>query len=81
MLTYIRSQRVMNERGMGLIDIETCLDKMKTKLAASITKIRIEKQALNLQFLLPPHLRDEKVARAVTSPIITAWFNKFKTNL
>lgn len=63
------------------IDIETCLDKMKTKLAASITKIRIEKQALNLQFLLPPHLRDEKVARAVTNPIITGWFNKFKLNM
>lgn len=59
-------------------DIETCLDKMKTKLAASITKIRIEKQALNLQFLLPQHLRDEKVARAVTSPIICAWINTHK---
>lgn len=59
-------------------DIETCLDKMKTKLAASITKIRIEKQALNLQFLLPVHLRDEKVARAVTSPIISGWLNRFK---
>lgn len=44
---------------------------MKTKLAASITKIRIEKQALNLQLLLPVHLRDEKVARAVQTPIIT----------
>lgn len=62
-------------------DIETCLDKMKTKLAASITKIRIEKQALNLQYLLPSHLRDEKVARAVTNPIITGWFNKFKKSL
>ncbi|CAG9806104.1 unnamed protein product [Chironomus riparius] len=61
--------------------IETCLDKMKTKLAASITKIRIEKQALNLQYLLPSHLRDEKVARAVTNPIITGWFNKFKKSL
>lgn len=59
-------------------DIETCLDKMKTKLAASITKIRIEKQALNLQFLLPVHLRDEKVAFQVTSPIISGWINKFK---
>lgn len=59
-------------------DIETCLDKMKTKLAASITKIRIEKQALNLQFLLPVHLRDEKVARAVTNPIVTGWINKYK---
>jgi len=54
---------------------------MKTKLAASITKIRIEKQALNLQYLLPSHLRDEKVARAVTNPIITGWFNKFKKSL
>ena len=62
-------------------DIETCVDKMKTKLAASITKIRIEKQALNLQYLLPSHLRDEKVARAVTNPIITGWFNKFKKSL
>ena len=59
-------------------DIETCLDKMKTKLAASITKIRIEKQALNLQFLLPVHLRDEKVARATLNPIISGWINKFK---
>lgn len=62
-------------------DIETCLDKMKTKLAASITKIRIEKQALNLQYLLPVHLRDEKVARAVQTPIITGWLNKFKEDV
>lgn len=62
-------------------DIETCLDRMKTKLAASITKIRIEKQALNLQYLLPVHLRDEKVARAVQTPIITGWLNKFKEDV
>lgn len=57
-------------------DIESCLDEMKTKLAAAITKIRIEKQALSLQFLLPIHLRNEKVAKAVTNPIITGWVNK-----
>lgn len=60
------------------LDIEYCLEEMNTKLAASITKIRIEKQALDLQSLLPIHLRDEKVARAVCNPVISGWINRFK---
>ncbi len=54
------------------------MEEMTNRLAASITKIRIEKQALDLQSLLPIHLRDEKVARAVTNPIISGWLNRFK---
>lgn len=67
---------VANFGNFSFEDIESCLDEMKTKLAAAITKIRIEKQALSLQFLLPIHLRNEKVAKAVTNPIITGWVNK-----
>lgn len=51
---------------------------MKIKLAASITKIRIERQALDLQSLLPAHLRDDKVAKVVTNPVISGWISRFK---
>jgi hypothetical protein len=62
----------------GLLEIEATLWEYKTKLAASITRLRIQSNALVLSQLLPKHLQDNKVALAVSSPILTGWVNNFQ---
>jgi hypothetical protein len=61
-----------------LLEIEALLWEYKTKLAASITRLRIQSNALVLAQLLPRHLQDNKVALAVSSPILTGWVNNFQ---
>lgn len=63
---------------MHITDIERKLYKCKTKLAASITRLRVQNNALHLSQLLPIHLQDAKVAVAVSYPILTGWINTFK---
>uniref|UniRef100_A0A336M9L1 CSON014079 protein n=1 Tax=Culicoides sonorensis TaxID=179676 RepID=A0A336M9L1_CULSO len=62
----------------NLLDIEEKLFKSKTKLAASITRLRVQNNALHLSQLLPVHLQDAKVAVAVSYPVLTGWINTFK---
>lgn len=59
-------------------EIEDKLYASKTKLAASITRLRVQNNALHLSQLLPVHLQDAKVAVAVSYPILTGWINTFK---
>lgn len=44
-------------------------------LAAAISRIRIKNNALTLAEMLPSHLQDEKVAKAIANPIVTGWIN------
>ncbi|CAL7936169.1 unnamed protein product [Xylocopa violacea] len=63
----------------GLTDIENSLLEVKTHLAASISRLRIRNSALNLDELLPTHLR---VIGGVTwgeqATIVSGWINTIK---
>ncbi|EAT35325.1 AAEL012498-PA [Aedes aegypti] len=61
-----------------LLDIEYCLESNSVKIAAALTRIRIQNSAYSLITLLPPHLQDDKVAVVVSNPIITGWMNTFR---
>ncbi|XP_065079450.1 uncharacterized protein LOC135702356 [Ochlerotatus camptorhynchus] len=64
--------------GAHLLDIEHCLESNSVKIAAALTRIRIQNSAYSLISLLPPHLQDDKVAVVVSNPIITGWINTFR---
>uniref|UniRef100_A0A182JNV3 Ubiquitin-protein ligase E3A n=1 Tax=Anopheles christyi TaxID=43041 RepID=A0A182JNV3_9DIPT len=61
-----------------LLEIERCLELNSIKIAAALTRIRIQNSAYNMQCLLPLHLQDNKVAVVVSNPIITGWINTFR---
>ncbi|XP_019548610.3 uncharacterized protein LOC109418830 isoform X1 [Aedes albopictus] len=61
-----------------LLEIEYCLESNSVKIAAALTRIRIQNSAYSLITLLPPHLQDDKVAVVVSNPIITGWINTFR---
>ncbi|XP_053679235.1 uncharacterized protein LOC128730226 [Anopheles nili] len=61
-----------------LLEIERCLEQNSVKIAAALTRIRIQNSAYNMQSLLPLHLQDDKVAIVVSNPIITGWINTFR---
>ncbi|XP_058835489.1 uncharacterized protein LOC131692450 isoform X2 [Topomyia yanbarensis] len=61
-----------------LLEIEKCLEIHNVKIAAALTRIRIQNSAYSLITLLPPHLQDEKVAAVVSNPIVTGWINTFR---
>ncbi|XP_035901102.1 uncharacterized protein LOC118507159 isoform X1 [Anopheles stephensi] len=61
-----------------LLEIERCLELNSVKIAAALTRIRIQNSAYNMQCLLPLHLQDNKVAIVVSNPIITGWINTFR---
>ncbi|KFB49986.1 AGAP012365-PA-like protein [Anopheles sinensis] len=61
----------------NLLEIERCLELNSIKIAAALTRIRIQNSAYNMQCLLPLHLQDDKVAIVVSNPIITGWINTF----
>ncbi|KAM7356317.1 putative methyltransferase NSUN7 [Cochliomyia hominivorax] len=62
---------------MNIKDLADSLWTSRTKLAASISRMRIKYGALQLSQLLPIHLQNEKVAMAATSPVVTGWINPF----
>ncbi|XP_036325938.1 uncharacterized protein LOC118738974 [Rhagoletis pomonella] len=49
----------------------------RKSLAASISRMRIKFNALNLSKLLPIHLQNEKVATAASNTMVTGWINPF----
>jgi len=49
----------------------------RIRLAASISRMRIQVGALRLSQLLPIHLQNEKVAIAAANPVVTGWINPF----
>ncbi|XP_059608104.1 uncharacterized protein LOC132255948 [Phlebotomus argentipes] len=61
-----------------LTDIDNRLWEYRIKLAAALSRLRIENGALTLSHLLPVHLQDEKVAVAAANPIVSGWINPFK---
>ncbi|KAL0116807.1 hypothetical protein PUN28_010019 [Cardiocondyla obscurior] len=62
-----------------LKDIEDALLKAKTHLAASISRLRIKGSALNLDELLPTHLRiAEGICWADQSAIASGWINTMR---
>ncbi|XP_055694802.1 uncharacterized protein LOC129796701 isoform X2 [Lutzomyia longipalpis] len=61
-----------------LAGIDDRLWEHRIKLAAALSRLRIENGALKLAHLLPPHLQDEKVAIAAANPIVSGWINPFK---
>ncbi|XP_055629811.1 uncharacterized protein LOC129770776 isoform X2 [Toxorhynchites rutilus septentrionalis] len=61
-----------------LLEIENCLESNSVKIAAALTRIRIQNSAYSLITLLPLHLQDDKVAIVVSNPIITGWINTFR---
>ncbi|XP_011873581.1 PREDICTED: uncharacterized protein LOC105565196 isoform X2 [Vollenhovia emeryi] len=64
---------------VGLKDIEDALLKAKTHLAASISRLRIGGSALNLDQLLPAHLRiAEGISWADKGAIASGWINTIK---
>ncbi|XP_008551675.2 uncharacterized protein LOC103574095 [Microplitis demolitor] len=62
----------------GLLGIEESLLKIKTKLAASISRLRIGGSALTLDKLLPEHLRQEGVCWTDDEAIASGWVNTIK---
>lgn len=64
-----------------LPDLDAALWRLRIKLAAAVSRLRIARSALRLTDLLPPHLRDERVARGRLLAPLTAWVNKNKVAL
>uniref|UniRef100_A0A1A9Z6N5 Uncharacterized protein n=1 Tax=Glossina pallidipes TaxID=7398 RepID=A0A1A9Z6N5_GLOPL len=64
-------------KAVNVTDVAECIWKFRTKLAASISRMRIEYCALNLSDLLPIHLQNDKVAKAILNPLVTGWINPF----
>ncbi|XP_034952478.1 uncharacterized protein [Chelonus insularis] len=62
----------------ALFDIEEALIKMKTKLAASVSRLRIGGAAFTLDNLLPVHLRNEGINWTYEQAIATGWVNTIK---
>ncbi|GAB0093934.1 Ubiquitin-protein ligase E3A, N-terminal zinc-binding domain [Sergentomyia squamirostris] len=61
-----------------LTEVDEKLWSHRIKLAAALSRLRIENGALTLSHLLPIHLQDEKVAIAAANPIVSGWINPFK---
>ncbi|XP_055592929.1 uncharacterized protein LOC129744438 [Uranotaenia lowii] len=61
-----------------LFEIDQCLEVDSVKIAAALTRIRIQNSAYDLTTLLPAHLQDDKVAVVVSNPIVTGWINLFR---
>ncbi|XP_046414680.1 LOW QUALITY PROTEIN: uncharacterized protein LOC124176889 [Neodiprion fabricii] len=63
----------------GLKEIEDALLKAKTRLAASVSRLRIGGSALNLSELLPQHLRTaEGVVWGENGAVASGWVNTLK---
>ncbi|KAJ9581286.1 hypothetical protein L9F63_023536, partial [Diploptera punctata] len=60
----------------GLLEADNLLWNMRVKLAASVARLRIKNNALQLSQLLPLHLRDERVIALDEAPV-TGWINTF----
>ncbi|XP_014235604.1 uncharacterized protein LOC106658253 [Trichogramma pretiosum] len=66
-------------REAGLLEIEQALQDTKTRLAASLSRLRIGGSALNLDELLPAHLRTaEGVTWGDEGAIASGWVNSSK---
>ncbi|RLU18140.1 hypothetical protein DMN91_010383 [Ooceraea biroi] len=66
-------------KAVGLKDIEDALLNAKTHLAASISRLRIGGSALNLDQLLPTHLRiAEGISWADEGAIASGWINTIR---
>lgn len=59
----------------NLLVIDEALWKYRVKLAAAIARIRIKKGALQLNDLLPVHLRDERLSQRIEETPLTCWVN------
>uniref|UniRef100_A0A1A9WQ06 SAM-dependent MTase RsmB/NOP-type domain-containing protein n=1 Tax=Glossina brevipalpis TaxID=37001 RepID=A0A1A9WQ06_9MUSC len=64
-------------KAVRISDVAESIWKFRTKLAASIARMRIEYCALSLSELLPIHLQNDKVAKAILNPLVTGWINPF----
>ncbi|XP_043461228.1 uncharacterized protein LOC122497899 isoform X3 [Leptopilina heterotoma] len=63
----------------GLKDVEDCLLETKTRLAASVSRLRIGGSALTLDDLLPSHLKSaEGIYWNEESQIASGWVNSMK---
>ncbi|KAK0180586.1 hypothetical protein PV327_002953 [Microctonus hyperodae] len=62
----------------GLNEIEQALLKSKTKLAASVSRLRIGGSAVTLDHLLPPHLRNGGVCWSKNDAVASGWVNTIK---
>ncbi|KAJ8984877.1 hypothetical protein NQ317_002717, partial [Molorchus minor] len=60
----------------GMSYAENALWTQKVKLAAAVSRLRIKHNALSLNDLLPPHLKDERVTGVVKN--LTCWVNRAK---
>ncbi|GLV44069.1 uncharacterized protein CBL_12635 [Carabus blaptoides fortunei] len=65
----------------GLQLSETALWATRVRLAAAMSRLRIANNALRLSDMLPPHLRDERVAKAAHLAPVTCWVNKNRTKI
>lgn len=59
------------------VDLSKVVWTNRVYLAAAISRIRIKNNARKLTEMLPSHLQDEKVAKAIANPIVTGWINPY----
>ncbi|XP_065361983.1 uncharacterized protein LOC135955560 [Calliphora vicina] len=71
-----KQQHILYKKS-NIKDLADFLWTFRTKLAASISRMRIKYGAHQLSQLLPLHLQNEKVAIAAINPIVTGWINPF----
>ncbi|XP_037820397.1 uncharacterized protein LOC119609621 [Lucilia sericata] len=71
-----KQQHVLYEKS-NIKDLADFLWTFRSKLAASISRMRVKYGALQLSQLLPIHLQNEKVAIAAINPVVTGWINPF----
>ncbi|KAF5286026.1 hypothetical protein FQA39_LY16468 [Lamprigera yunnana] len=59
----------------GILNVENVLWTQRIKLAAAVARLRIKNSALNLNDLLPKHLRNERCSDASGKYPVTCWIN------
>ncbi|XP_064198153.1 putative methyltransferase NSUN7 [Anguilla rostrata] len=76
---FVNRRRLKGERLPDVITVEACLFRYKTKLAASLARIRIKFNLLNIECVLPEIVKErQKMARSL---LLYAWVNTQKTSL
>ncbi|KAJ8382667.1 hypothetical protein SKAU_G00034450 [Synaphobranchus kaupii] len=76
---FVKRRRLEREKLPDVVAVEACLFRYKTKLAASLARIRIKCNLVNIECALPEVVKErQKKARSL---LLHAWVNTQKTSL
>ncbi|XP_061107941.1 putative methyltransferase NSUN7 [Conger conger] len=76
---FVKRRRLQREKLPDVFTVEDCLFRFKTKLAASLARIRIKFNLLNIEYVLPEIVKQRQ--KRAKSLLLYAWVNTQKTSL